>query len=111
MRGELRQYEGIKANEITERVQKVVAEWAAEQAWTETPTCRLERPGEEAHGDYATPVCMQMAKVAGRPPRALAEELRQRLLDDPEVARAVDKIEIAGPGFLNFMLIDAYAKR
>jgi arginyl-tRNA synthetase len=89
---------------ITERVQRVVAEWAAEHGWAEVPVCRLERPAEETHGDYATPLCMQTAKAARRPPRALAEELRERLLTDPEVARAIDSLEVAGPGFLNFTL-------
>jgi len=96
---------------ITERVQRVVTEWAAEEGWAETPACRLERPAEEAHGDYATAVCLQMAKAARRPPLVLAEELRRHLLADPEVARAVDKLEIAGPGFLNFTLSrDAYVE-
>ncbi len=89
---------------ITERVQRVVAEWASELGLSEIPVCRLERPAEEAHGDYATPLCMQMAKTARRSPRALAEELRARLLADPEIARVVDGLEVAGPGFLNFTL-------
>jgi arginyl-tRNA synthetase len=54
---------------------------------------------------------MQMAKSARRSPRLLAEELRARLLADPEVSRLVDKIEVAGPGFLNFTLArTAYAE-
>jgi arginyl-tRNA synthetase len=89
---------------ITERVQKVVAKWAAEEGWEEVPVCGLERPAEEAHGDYATPICMQMARAAKRPPRVLADQLRERLLADPEVARAVEKLEVAGPGFVNFTL-------
>ncbi len=89
---------------IAERVQRVVAEWLAEEGWEDVPVCRLERPAEEAHGDYATPVCMQMAKAARRSPRALAEQLRDRLLADAGVARAVESIEVAGPGFLNFTL-------
>jgi len=89
---------------ITERVQKVLAAWAAEEGWDEMPACILERPADETHGDYATPVCMQMAKPARRAPRVLAEELRGRLLADPAVARAVESIEVAGPGFLNFTL-------
>ncbi len=41
----------------------MVAEWASELGLSEIPVCRLERPAEEAHGDYATPLCMQMAKL------------------------------------------------
>ena len=89
---------------IGERVQKVLAEWAAEQGWMEAPACGLGRPADEAHGDYSSPVCMQMAKTARQSPRALAVELQRRLLADPEVARLVEEVEVAGPGFLNFTL-------
>ncbi len=92
---------------LAEHVRRVVSEWAAEQGYVGVPACELARPSEEAHGDYATPVCMQMAKTAKQAPRALAEELRRRLLDDAELARLVDKIEVAGPGFLNFTLSSA----
>jgi arginyl-tRNA synthetase len=91
-------------------VQRILGEWAAERGWTEAPACLLERPADESHGDYATPVCMQLAKIVGERPRALAEQLRERLLADPEVAALVDAIEVAGPGFINFQLsAGAYA--
>jgi arginyl-tRNA synthetase len=89
---------------LTELVQRAVAEWTTEQGWKDVPACTLERPVDEAHGDYATPICMQMAGVVGRSPRKLAEELRGRLLADAQVTRMVDDIEVAGPGFLNFTL-------
>lgn len=84
--------------------------WAAERGWAEIPECFLERPADEAHGDYATPVCMQMVRVAGEKPRELADQLRERLQRDPQVAELVDRIEVAGPGFINFTLsAGAYA--
>ena len=89
---------------ITELVQRVVAGWAEEQGWAETPAVRLERPAEEAHGDYATPLCLQLARTAKKAPKRLAEELRARLLADPDVSRLVERIDVAGPGFLNFTL-------
>ena len=92
---------------ITELVQSVAARWGEEQGWTEIPAIRLERPAEEAHGDYATPLCMQLAKTAKRAPKLLAEELRSRLLADPGISRLVESIEVAGPGFLNFTLSGA----
>ncbi len=96
---------------ITELVQRVVTQWAAEHGWQELPDVRLERPADPAHGDYATPLCMQLAKTAKRGPGLLAEELRMRLLADPEISLLVDRIEIAGPGFLNFALAGtAYAQ-
>jgi arginyl-tRNA synthetase len=63
---------------LGELLQKVFAEWAAERGWAEVPACLLERPADEAHGDYATPICMQMAKIVGERPRALAEQFRGR---------------------------------
>jgi arginyl-tRNA synthetase len=89
---------------LVERVRKIIVEWAAAEGWDDLPVCELERPAQEAHGDYATPFCMQMAKVVHQPPRALAERLRERLLADPELASLVDKIDVAGPGFINFTL-------
>ena len=96
---------------LAERIQRVVAEWAAEQGWADAPLCQLERPSEDAHGDYATPLCLQMAKRLRMSPRTLAEQLRLRLLADAELAGLVEKIEVAGPGFLNFSLNStAYAE-
>jgi arginyl-tRNA synthetase len=92
---------------ITELVQRVVARWTEEQGWTEVPAVRLERPAEDAHGDYATPLCMQLARSAKKAPRILADDLRARLLADPAIARLVESVEVAGPGFLNFTLSGA----
>lgn len=89
---------------LAERVSRVVAAWVAEQAWEDAPPLVIERPADAGHGDYATPYCMQLAKVAHRAPRALAEDLIARLRADPSVDEVVQSLEIAGPGFLNFHL-------
>ncbi|MFJ9518340.1 arginine--tRNA ligase [Kitasatospora sp. NPDC101801] len=60
----------------------------------------IERPKNRDHGDYATNVALQLAKAAGKPPRAIAEILSARLR---EIA-GVSKVDIAGPGFLNITL-------
>ena len=57
----------------------------------------LERPNDPAHGDYATNVALRTAPAHKRPPRELAADLAQRVVDLPEVERA----DVAGPGFLN----------
>ncbi len=96
---------------LFEILQRVVAEWSAERGWVDVPACLLERPAEEAHGDYATPICMQLARVVKQPPRKLAEELSLRLAADAPFANLVESIEVAGPGFLNFTLsAGAYAE-
>jgi len=60
----------------------------------------VERPKNRDHGDYATNVALQLAKPAGKPPRAVAEILSARLREITGVA----KVDIAGPGFLNITL-------
>ncbi|RJR12918.1 arginine--tRNA ligase, partial [Candidatus Parcubacteria bacterium] len=55
---------------------------------------------ELSHGDYATGVALQYAKQTGKNPRELAEEIKTALGTIPGVLR----IEIAGPGFINFHL-------
>jgi arginyl-tRNA synthetase len=60
----------------------------------------LEHPGELAHGDYATGAALKYAKLAGKNPRELAETLVAAL----GTIKGVAKIDIAGPGFINFTL-------
>ncbi len=61
----------------------------------------LERPRDDAHGDLATNVALQLAPRLKRPPRAVAQDLVDRLALP---AGVVAKVEIAGPGFINFWL-------
>ena len=67
-------------------------------------TVELERPGKAEHGDYATNVAMRLAPERRRNPRELAEELAAQAADLPQVERA----EVAGRGFLNLWLTDAW---
>jgi arginyl-tRNA synthetase len=59
-----------------------------------------EVPREEHHGDYATNVAMTLGRQARRPPRAVAEAIIAHFPETP----AVERLEIAGPGFLNVFL-------
>lgn len=63
-----------------------------------TPT--LEHPAELSHGDWATNVALAAAKAAKKNPKKLAEELVTKL----GTIDGVEKIEVAGPGFINFTL-------
>jgi len=67
------------------------------------PTFVIERTRSREHGDFATNVAMMMAKAAGRKPRDLATDLVESLPASP----LVGKVEIAGPGFVNFFLAPA----
>ncbi|HEX3805934.1 MAG TPA: arginine--tRNA ligase [Gaiellaceae bacterium] len=64
----------------------------------------LERPKDPTHGDFATNVAMRNAKPLGRPPRELAEEYAAKAVELDEVESA----EVAGPGFLNLRVVDAF---
>jgi arginyl-tRNA synthetase len=60
----------------------------------------VEPPRDQAHGDMATNVAMVLAKDAGKKPRELAEAYAAKLRDDA----LVEKVDIAGPGFINLTL-------
>ena len=60
----------------------------------------VEPPRDPTHGDMATNAAMVLAKEAGKKPRELAEAIAQRLRAD----ELTDKVEVAGPGFINLTL-------
>ncbi|MCW7986792.1 arginyl-tRNA synthetase [Streptomyces platensis subsp. clarensis] len=62
----------------------------------------VQPPPRPGCGDYASNVALQLARQAGRPAREVAEILRKRLIGSSGITR----VEIAGPGFLNFTLGD-----
>ncbi|ADL13729.1 arginine--tRNA ligase [Acetohalobium arabaticum] len=64
----------------------------------------LEVPREEGHGDYATNIAMVLAGQAGMAPRDIA----QVIVDNLAELELVSKVEIAGPGFINFYLVDEW---
>jgi arginyl-tRNA synthetase len=68
------------------------------------PGVELERPPQGQSGDYATNLALRTAKTAGRPPREIAEELAGRWRVLPEVVEA----DVAGPGFVNLTVTDAF---
>jgi arginyl-tRNA synthetase len=63
----------------------------------------VERTRDSSHGDFATNAAMQLAKAAKRKPRDLA----QAIIDALPKSEHVAKVEIAGPGFINFFLAPA----
>ncbi len=64
----------------------------------------LEPPKDASHGDLATNAAMVLAKAAGRKPRELADRIVPLLASDP----FIEKVEIAGPGFINLTLAHAF---
>lgn len=84
-----------EASKIIAALTRVLAELGIEGV---TPV--LEHPTELDHGDYATNVALAAAKAAKKNPVALAKEITEKL----GAVDGVEKVEVAGPGFINFYL-------
>jgi arginyl-tRNA synthetase len=69
------------------------------------PEVAWEYPSESAFGDLSTTVSFTLAKQVQRPPREIAVALQQAIAVDPTL---IAKIEVAGPGYLNFFVADAW---
>ena len=67
---------------------------------------KLDRPPRADFGDYSTNAAMLLAPTLGEPPRAIAERLGETLGE--RLGDAVEKVEIAGPGFLNLFMTDSW---
>jgi arginyl-tRNA synthetase len=68
------------------------------------PSPEVLAPKHRDHGDFATNVALGLAKRAGRPPRDVAQAIADALPPAPFLERA----EVAGPGFLNLFVTDAW---
>jgi arginyl-tRNA synthetase len=69
------------------------------------PPLILEYPREERHGDYATNIAMAMASRTKKPPREIAETIVRYIEDEEGI---IERVEVAGPGFINFFLKEDY---
>ena len=80
--------------EITKALQKATGE----------KNIQIEFPDNEAHGDFSTNIALVLAKKKAKNPREYAEEIVSKLNKVPNLAEIVEKIEVAGSGFINFWL-------
>lgn len=69
----------------------------------------IEHPSDTTHGDYSTNVAMSVAKSIGSNPKEVAEKIKAEL--ENSSIDIVEKIEIAGPGFINFFLKKDFFKK
>ena len=69
------------------------------------PDVVLELPRDKTHGDYSTNMAMQLTKIAKKAPKMIAEAIIENF-DNSKAS--IEKIEIAGPGFINFYMDNAY---
>ncbi|MCR8849985.1 arginine--tRNA ligase [Rossellomorea sp. SC111] len=69
------------------------------------PDVILEIPKEKSHGDYSTNMAMQLARVAKKAPRMIADDI---VANFDQSKASIEKMEIAGPGFINFYMNNEY---
>jgi len=82
---------------LTQALEKLVSDGLFETS----PALQITRTKDAAHGDFTCNVAMILAKQAGKAPRDVA----QAIIDTLDASdSAIDKIEIAGPGFINFFM-------
>jgi arginyl-tRNA synthetase len=72
------------------------------------PRPTLERPPKPELGDYSSNAAMLLARHLSDNPRTVAERLRGELEADAKLAPKLERIEVAGPGFINFFLADSW---
>jgi arginyl-tRNA synthetase len=78
---------------------------------TPVPDIDLQRPKVAAHGDLSCTVALGLAKQLGRPARELAVALADALRAVPKAARWMEAVEVAGPGFINLRLSNAFKQQ
>uniref|UniRef100_UPI003FF13822 arginine--tRNA ligase n=1 Tax=Eubacterium sp. TaxID=142586 RepID=UPI003FF13822 len=86
-------------NIIEQAVKKAVSNGALPEA--EMPQFNIEKPANKDNGDYSTNVAMAGARAFKKAPRMIAEAIASCIDLD---GTAFERVEIAGPGFMNFFL-------
>lgn len=95
----VKQTENELKNIIVEAIKKAIADGALPEA--EIPQFNIEKPANKNNGDYSTNVAMAGARAFKKTPRMIAEAIESCIDLDGTV---FEKVEIAGPGFMNFFL-------
>src|SRR5690554_4583214 len=82
---------------LTETLQKLYPN-------VQIPDITIEKPRIAEHGDAATTIALQLTKLVGKPPRNIAQEIKEAL----PVGGWIQEVEIAGPGFINFRFAETF---
>ena len=81
------------------------------EALKQVQSCLLEEPKEKSFGDISSPCALKLASFLKRPPRQIAQEIVSSLnaeISAGELKNLIEKIDIAGAGFINFHLSKEY---
>ncbi len=96
---------------IIELIKKAVGEMGISEK--EIPSFNLEHPDEMSHGDFATNVSLVLSKQLKKSPVEIARQIVEKLNSETngknsDQGGGIEKIEVAGPGFINFYLTAEY---
>lgn len=90
---------------IKEDIQKII------KKETEIKDALIEEPNEKSHGDYSTNIAMILAGKEKSPPAGGPREIAKKLVEKIEKNKMFSKVEIAGPGFINFFITPEYLQK
>ncbi|WP_291329170.1 arginine--tRNA ligase [Desulfovibrio sp. UCD-KL4C] len=85
-------------------LQNVLSSILESKGWEWPEKAVLEPPRDKNFGDMSANIAMMLSKQAKMNPRAIAEEIKNELTNDPYI----EKVDIAGPGFLNFTFSNSF---
>src|SRR5690606_18853335 len=91
---------------VQQAIKQAIAEAVEKAGLTADPVeVHLESPKDKANGDYATNIAMQLTRTARKAPKVIAEAIVANVDKD---SANIEKIEIAGPGFINITIKKDY---
>ncbi len=100
-------FEGFMKNRLVDLIANAVAACMQKGLLPDVklPNIEIEVPANPEHGDYACNVAMILASQAKQNPRTIAKAISENLVDPDGL---IEKVQIAGPGFLNFQIKDDF---
>jgi arginyl-tRNA synthetase len=90
--------------QITDLIKKAVMDLGISE--NDIPAFTLEHPDEMSHGDFATNIALMLAKPLKKNPKELADKICEKI--NQTKIEEIEKVEVAGPGFINFYLSPKY---
>ncbi|PJA93832.1 MAG: arginine--tRNA ligase, partial [Candidatus Komeilibacteria bacterium CG_4_9_14_3_um_filter_37_5] len=94
-----------------EKIQIIIQRAVQKISWPPDVSLEINYPSSINFGHYSCNIAMILARSLKKSPQELAQELKTELLKDQEVLTTFSKVEVAGPGFLNFHLSTRYLEQ